>query len=110
MENCGISYEEMHYRYEQTINNLNLESLCGRNIFALSGGEKQQIAFGSIYALSPEIYVLDEPSANLDRIATLRLRNLLLQLKNSGKTLLISEHRLYYLRDVPNGVWILEKN
>ena len=83
----------MHYRYEQTVDDLNLENLCGRNIFALSGGEKQQIAFGSIYALSPEIYVLDEPSANLDRISTLRLRDLLLRLKNSGKTLLISEHR-----------------
>ena len=109
MENCGISYEEMHCRYEETVNNLDLENLCGRDIFALSGGEKQQIAFGSIYALSPEIYVLDEPSANLDRIATLRLRNLLLQLKNSGKTLLISEHRLYYLRDVADQVALIRE-
>ena len=109
MENCGIPYEEMHCRYEQTVNNLNLENLCGRDIFALSGGEKQQIAFGSIYALSPEIYVLDEPSANLDRIATLRLRNLLLQLKNSGKTLLISEHRLYYLRDVADQIALIHE-
>ena len=108
MENCGISYEEMHHRYEQTINDLNLENLCGRDIFSLSGGEKQQIAFGSVYALSPEIYVLDEPSANLDRVATLRLRNLLLQLKNSGKTLLISEHRLYYLRDVADQVALMK--
>ena len=109
MENCGISYEEMHCRYEETVNNLDLENLCGRDIFALSGGEKQQIAFGSIYALSPEIYVLDEPSANLDRIATLRLQNLLLQLKNSGKTLLISEHRLYYLRDVADQVALIRE-
>ena len=109
MENCGIPYEEMHCRYEQTVKNLNLENLCGRDIFALSGGEKQQIAFGSIYALSPEIYVLDEPSANLDRIATLRLRNLLLQLKNSGKTLLISEHRLYYLRDVADQIALIHE-
>ena len=100
MENCGVVYEEMHMRYKQTVNDLNLESLCGRDIFALSGGEKQRIAFGSIYALSSEVYVLDEPSANLDRFATLRLRDFLLQLKNRGKTLLISEHRLYYLRDV----------
>ena len=56
---------------------------------------------------SKKIYVLDEPSANLDRIATLRLQNLLLQLKNSGKTLLISEHRLYYLRDVADQVVML---
>ena len=109
MENCGVAYEEMHMRYEQTVDDLNLESLCGRDIFALSGGEKQRIAFGSIYALSPEVYVLDEPSANLDMIATLRLRDLLLQLKNSGKTLLISEHRLYYLRDVADQVALIHE-
>ena len=109
MENCGVVYEEMHMRYKQTVDDLNLESLCGRDIFALSGGEKQRIAFGSIYALSPEVYVLDEPSANLDMIATLRLRDLLLQLKNSGKTLLISEHRLYYLRDVADQVALIHE-
>ena len=109
MENCGVPYEEMQYRYERTVNNLKLENLCGKDIFALSGGEKQQIAFGSIYALSPELYVLDEPSANLDRIATLRLRSLLLQLKNSGKTLLISEHRLYYLRDVADQIALIHE-
>ena len=35
MENCGIPYEEMHCRYEQTVTHLNLENLCGRDIFAL---------------------------------------------------------------------------
>lgn len=109
MENCGVPYEEMQYRYERTVNNLKLENLCGKDIFTLSGGEKQQIAFGSIYALSPELYVLDEPSANLDRTSTLRLRSLLLQLKKSGKTLLISEHRLYYLRDVADQVALINE-
>lgn len=109
MENCGIAYEEMHCRYEKTVNDLNLNKLCGRDIFALSGGEKQQIAFGSVYALSPEIYVLDEPSANLDKVSILRLREILLQLKNSGKTLLISEHRLYYLRDIADQVALIHE-
>lgn len=108
MENCGVSYEEMHRRYDQTVADLCLQKLCGRDIFALSGGEKQSIAFGSIYALSPEIYVLDEPSANLDREAIVRLREVMLDLKKRGKTILVSEHRLYYLRDVADRVILVD--
>lgn len=109
MENCGVNYEEMHRRYKRTVDNLHLEALCGRDIFALSGGEKQTIAFGSVYALSPEIYVLDEPSANLDRGAIQRLREILLNIKKEGKTLLISEHRLYYLQDVADHIALMDR-
>lgn len=104
MENCGVDYDEMHRRYDRTVLDLQLQKLCGRDIFALSGGEKQSIAFGSVYALSPEVYVLDEPSANLDRQAIGRLRSILIKLKTLGKTILISEHRLFYLRDVADRV------
>lgn len=108
MENLGISHEEMHDRYERTVEELGLRDLCGRDIFHLSGGEKQRIAFGSVYSLSPDIYVLDEPSANLDRTAIRRLGELLLELKRRGKTLLLSEHRLYYLREVADELILIE--
>ena len=109
MENSGVAYEEMHRRYDRTVRELQLHKLCGRDIFALSGGEKQRIAFGSIYALSPEIYLLDEPSANLDRQAIRRLRDILLKLKAMGKTILISEHRLYYLRGVADRAALVDQ-
>lgn len=108
MENCAVPYEEMHRRYDNTISTLQLERFCGRDIFALSGGEKQSIAFGSVYALSPDIYILDEPSANLDRKSIERLRDVLLILKKRGKTILVSEHRLYYLRDIADRVVLIE--
>jgi energy-coupling factor transport system ATP-binding protein len=100
MENCGVPYEEMHQRYADTVFDLRMEKLCGRNIFALSGGEKQRIAFGSVYALCPKVYVLDEPSANLDVGGIEMLREILLLLKSQGNTILIAEHRLYYLRGI----------
>lgn len=108
MENCGIPYGEMQKRYRTTVSALHLEPLSGRNIFALSGGEKQRIAFGSIFALGPEIYILDEPSANLDAAATQRLRELLLFLKKQGKTIVIAEHRLYYLQDVADRILFMK--
>nr|MCR5637358.1 ATP-binding cassette domain-containing protein [Lachnospiraceae bacterium] len=99
-ENQGMTKEEMHKRVEKTKEDLKLDALLGRNIFELSGGEKQQVACGSVYTAAPKVYVLDEPSSNLDRKAIIRLRDMLRKVKEAGATIVISEHRLYYLMDL----------
>ena len=71
-----------------------------RNVFKMSGGEKQLLAIASIYATSPKIYVFDEPSANIDECGIKKIREALIKLKAQGKTIIISEHRLYYLMDL----------
>ncbi len=77
--------------------------------FALSGGEKKQkIAFASVYAMNPEIYLLDEPSSNLDMTAIGELRDHLQLIKSQGKTVIIAEHRLYYLTNVADRIIYLE--
>ncbi len=99
-ESHGLSLDVIRQRVDQSVRDLQLEALIDRNIFELSGGEKQQIACGSAYATDPLVYVMDEPSSNLDRKAILRLQKLMKQLKDQGKTLVISEHRLYYLMEL----------
>ena len=58
------------------------------------------MAIASAEAIEPEIYVMDEPSANLDTDSTERLGNTIRKLKEKGKTILIAEHRLYYLMPI----------
>lgn len=99
-ENLNFSKEETGRRMAQTVRNLSLEDLMDRDIFKLSGGEKQQIACGSICATNPEVYVLDEPSSNMDASAIMRFKRILKTLKEQGKTIVISEHRLYFLMDL----------
>lgn len=72
LENEGRPPEEIRRRVEQVAETLHLQDLRGKNIFSLSGGQKQLLAFGSVYAMGPEIYVLDEPTANLDQEAIAR--------------------------------------
>ena len=79
---------------------LHLKDLLGRSIFSLSGGQKQLLAFGSVYAMGPEIFVLDEPTANLDQDAISRLHDQIVSLKRQGRTVVIAEHRLYFLTDL----------
>lgn len=65
-ENMALPVPEMRKRLEETAHSLKLEKLLNRSLFALSGGEKQKIACASADAIHPDIFVLDEPSSNLD--------------------------------------------
>ena len=99
-ENLGIPREQIQQRLEKTKRDLQLDNLMDRDIFELSGGEKQQIACASCYTADPRVFVLDEPSSNLDKRAIQRLHRMLIKIKAAGKTVVIAEHRLYYLMDV----------
>ena len=59
-----------------------------------------ELAFGSVYAMGPEVFVLDEPTANLDQDAIARLHDQIACLKHQGRTVVIAEHRLYFLTDL----------
>lgn len=98
LENEGMPPEQMTERLDTVIRQLELGRLMNRNIFTLSGGEKQSLAFASVYAMDPAVYVLDEPTANLDERAIRRLREQIAFLKKQGHTVIIAEHRLYFLR------------
>ena len=63
IENEARPPKELIERVEQTTEDLHIRKLRNRNIFELSGGEKQKIAFASVYAMNPQIYLLDEPSS-----------------------------------------------
>lgn len=100
IENASLPTIELRSRVTQVEKDLKIESLSNRSIFELSGGEKQKIAFASVYAMNPNNYLLDEPSSNLDMDAIDELKETLRYLKRQGKTILVAEHRLYYLMDV----------
>lgn len=109
LENLSYPQETIIERVEQTYEEMNIKKLRNRSIFELSGGEKQKIAFASAYAMMPEIYVLDEPSSNLDIYAIDELKENIEQLKSQGKTIVIAEHRLYYLKDVADKIVYMEE-
>ena len=103
-ENKAVPSETMKKRVADTAKDLNIHNLLGRSIFSLSGGEKQKIAFASVYAADPDIYVLDEPSSNFDAASCFDLNEHLKFVKSKGKTIVIAEHRLYYLTDTVDRI------
>lgn len=103
-ENQGIDPEEIRRRLQNVVKEFHMESLMGRNIFHLSGGEKQKIACASVAATDPEIFVLDEPSANLDLKTIGELKEIITRWKSRGKTVIVVEHRIHYLRDIADRI------
>ena len=108
LENYGIEREVINERIKEVEKELHLEKLMNKNIFNLSGGEKQKIAIASIYALNPEIFILDEPSSSLDVKSMKELSLTIKKLKSLGKTIVIAEHRLWYLKDIVDRATYLE--
>ncbi len=104
LENRGLSKQQMSDRLVDVCSLFRIDHLLERDIFQLSGGEKQILAIASAYAADTDIIVLDEPTSNLDLAAIETIRHMLLQLKAVGKTILIAEHRLSFLQHLVDRV------
>ena len=108
LENTGTPIDVMRERLGRIASFLHIEHLLDRNIFNLSGGEKQMIAIASALASDTDIILFDEPTSNLDVFYIERIALVLRKLKAAGKTLIISEHRLYFLKDIIDRALILK--
>jgi len=106
-ENAGLPRERMLRRIHRALERFNIAHLRQRTIFDLSAGERQKTILAAVYAMGPEVWILDEPSANLDPASMEDLRICLESLKREGKTLIIAEHRCHYLRGLADRVMVL---
>lgn len=107
-ENQGRADVEIRQRIQETAALFGMADLLGKNIFELSSGEKQKIACASVSVADLPIIVLDEPSSNLDTTVTQDLKRMIEVWKSQGKTIVIAEHRLYYLVDIVDRVIFLK--
>ncbi len=107
-ENIGLTHSEIIKRVEKTAKEMGAEALLKESIYNLSYGMRQKIAICSAKAMEPDIYVFDEPSANLDLSATYLLANLIRKLKDEGKTIILAEHRLFYLNEIVDRYIFME--
>nr|MCR4618622.1 ABC transporter ATP-binding protein [Lachnospiraceae bacterium] len=96
-ENLCLPPEEIEERINSVVNKHDLRSLMDRNIFKLSGGEKQKIACASIAVEPVKVVILDEPSANLDYKGICELQKMIESWKKERRTIVIAEHRISYL-------------
>lgn len=108
-ENMGWDRAQIANRLKEVIKTFSIEPLMDTSIFQLSGGEKQKIACASVYAPDAPVILLDEPSSSLDYSEIEQLKNIMLYWKRIGKTVIVAEHRLYYLKDIVDKIYFFNK-
>lgn len=108
-ENLGLPRAEIVERVEEAAAALGIRPLLDRSIEELSGGQKQAVILASALAMRPAVFVLDEPTASLDTVSMMRLAEVVAALKAQGKTVIVSEHRLWWLHGVADRVVLMEE-
>lgn len=108
-ENLGLPRAEIIERVEEAAAALGIRPLLDRSIEEISGGQKQAVILASALAMRPAVFVLDEPTASLDTASMMRLAEVVAALKAQGKTVIVSEHRLWWLHGVADRVVLMEE-
>ncbi len=106
----GLSADEAAQRTDEVLRTLGLEKIADRPPFLLSGGEKRRVALASVLSLDPEVLLLDEPSGGLDPRTQVWLQELLWQLADEGKTVLLATHDLALAEDCSVRALVLSES
>jgi len=104
--NIGLPEEEVEQRVTQALETVGAGALRDRPPYRLSKGEKRSVAIASVLSMSPDILVMDEPSADLDPQARRRLIELLKTFKH---TKIIATHDLDLALDVCERTLVLSR-
>lgn len=107
-ENLCLSREEIKDRVEWALGAVNSLSLKNREVYSLSGGEKQRIAIASILAMQPSLIILDEPTANLDPTGTSEVLQVIKKLGQKTSVIII-EHRFKQLLPISDRFLLMDQ-
>lgn len=109
LENMGLSSEEIRIRVAETASFFGIETWFHKKVSELSGGQKQLVNLAAVMVMQPSALILDEPTGQLDPIAASELLQTLDKLhRETGITIIISEHRLEELLPMADRVLVME--
>lgn len=109
LENRGVAREQMQERVETVLALIGLENYATHSPFHLSGGQQQRLALATVLAVDPAILVLDEPTTFLDPQGAKLVFDILRQLQQQGKTIVITEQRLDQIAEYADRVLAFDK-
>lgn len=92
LRNIGYEGEQLDQKVEQYLDQFELQELRHKAPHKLSDGQKKWLALAAVLAIDPQVIILDEPCSNLDCLYTAKVLNLMDELHEQGKTLILSTH------------------
>jgi energy-coupling factor transporter ATP-binding protein EcfA2 len=97
LENMGLAREEIRLRAEKSLSQVGMEDLKDRHPQQLSGGQSQRLALASILAVQPEVFILDEPTSQLDPLGVEEVFDVITDMHRGGNTLIVVSQDLDHL-------------
>ncbi|MCI1635567.1 energy-coupling factor transporter ATPase [Bifidobacterium sp.] len=108
-KNLGYSKQEVQQRVDEAMQFLGIAVLADRSPFELSGGQQRLCAIAGVIACTPDVLVMDEPTANLDTEARTRMNDLIAKLSSRGVTVIMTTHSLNdALKLADRSLWLEE--
>ncbi|CAN5649720.1 ABC transporter ATP-binding protein [soil metagenome] len=104
---CGMRGAPLSKRIDELLDLVGLTSARDRRLRGFSKGMLQRIGFAQALVHDPRLVVLDEPTAGVDPAGSREIRDLILDLKRRGTTVLLSSHLLGQVQEVCDRVGIL---
>ena len=109
LENFGIPKDQIAKRVDDALAAMGITDLRDRTIESLSGGQKQKVAIASVIALTPQVLVLDEPTAELDPASSVEVFELLKHYSQENKTtVIVVEQKIALLARYADQLLVLE--
>lgn len=106
---CGVPKKTLNQKIDELIDLVGLEKGRKRALSTYSKGMLQRIGLAQALVHDPELLLLDEPTAGVDPVGAREMKDLILRLKQKGKTIVLSSHWLDQVEEVCNRVVILHE-
>lgn len=104
LENLGVERSEMTERVEAAMERTGISELADRSPYSLSGGQQQKVALTSILVMEPEVFVLDEPTSQLDPIGAREVFQVIKEMSQAGITVVMAEHKIEWVAEFADRV------
>ena len=106
---CGLSGQPLRDRARDLLKLVGLENAADRRLGGYSKGMLQRIGMAQALVQEPRLLVLDEPTAGVDPAGSREIRDLILEFKSRGITVLLCSHLLGQVQEICDRVGILHK-
>lgn len=106
---CGLGGRKLSERISELLALVGLEDARHRRVGGFSKGMLQRIGLAQALIQDPRLLVLDEPTAGVDPVGSRQIRDLIIEMKNRGKTVLLTSHLLEQVQEVCDRVGIMSR-
>jgi cobalt/nickel transport system ATP-binding protein len=105
----GLSREDVVKQVDAALAALRIDKLRDRAPHRLSGGEKKRVALASVLSFSPDVWLMDEPTAGLDPRSQSWLVDFLIEQGRTGKTVVTATHDLNIVDSIADRVYVINE-